>query len=456
MLARLGLRARLTGIVLVSILCLWLVLVAAAYRMRDLDSDFGLPPPDRVAALVALAELTPTADRPRLFLVAEAGGLRVRTEPRPPIAGSAEAADHRVVQPYLRALEGRVVTIRPVLDGWQSRRVLWVFAAGAPLFVLEVALAAGDTLVVSVGSPLPVTAIGLPVGVFAGIVGTLAALAALIVLHREIRPLMRLAAAVDRVDPVGEPVPLPVIRARAPEIRALVTAFERLQGRLAAMLRARMALIGGIQHDLRTMATRLRLRVERIPDPAERDRAVGDIADMIALLDDAMLASRAGARELDEELVPFAPLVAAEVEDRRRAGAPVDLRLGPGDAEAAVIGDRVGLRRIVGNLVANAVTYGRVAHVQVEAAAEGRSDLPGGCAVLTVDDEGPGIPADKRTFLLEPFVRLEESRARRTGGAGLGLAIVRSLVEAHGGTVDIGDAPGGGARVVVRLPLFRA
>ncbi len=72
-----------------------------------------------------------------------------------------------------------------------------------------------------------------------------------------------------------------------------------------------------------------------------------------------------------------------------------------------------------------------------------------------MDDEGPGIPAEFRSILLEPFVRVETSRARRTGGAGLGLAVVGSLVEAHGGTVGIDDAPGGGARFTVAVPLFR-
>jgi signal transduction histidine kinase len=74
--------------------------------------------------------------------------------------------------------------------------------------------------------------------------------------------------------------------------------------------------------------------------------------------------------------------------------------------------------------------------------------------VLLVDDDGPGIAADKRELLLEPFVRLEGSRNRQTGGAGLGLAIVRNLIEAHGGQVRIADAPNGGARIHVKLPGF--
>src|SRR6202012_3718983 len=112
--------------------------------------------------------------------------------------------------------------------------------------------------------------------------------------QHETKPLERLAEAVDRVDLSGTDVSVPEARRGAPEIRAVVGAFNRLQGRLGNMLRSRMALVGGISHDVRTFATRLRLRIEAIPDPAERQRATKDIDDMIFLLDDALLSSRAG------------------------------------------------------------------------------------------------------------------------------------------------------------------
>jgi signal transduction histidine kinase len=112
-----------------------------------------------------------------------------------------------------------------------------------------------------------------------------------------------------------------------------------------------------------------------------------------------------------------------------------------------VLGDHLALRRIVSNLLDNALKYGHVAHATVK--------MDGQEIVLVVDDEGAGIPPDLRAILLEPFVRLETSRNRQTGGAGLGLAVVRSLVEGHGGVVTIGDAPTGGARFTVRLPEFQ-
>jgi signal transduction histidine kinase len=242
-------------------------------------------------------------------------------------------------------------------------------------------------------------------------------------------------------------VPLPSARTSSPEIRTVIAAFERLQARVAQLLRARMAMLGGISHDVRTFATRLRLRVEQIPEGVERERAIADISDMIRLLDDALLASRAGVGELATELVELDGIVHAEVDDRRSAGARIDARVASDAMPATVLGDRVALRRVVANLADNALKYGEAAHLMLA--------IEGPWLVLTIDDEGPGIPPGQRELLLEPFTRMEVSRSRGTGGAGLGLGIVRNLVAAMGGSVSIGDAPGGGARITVRLPVFK-
>jgi len=136
----------------------------------------------------------------------------------------------------------------------------------------------------------------------------------------------------------------------------------------------------------------------------------------------------------------------AEVAARRAEGKAIELRATEPSFECSVLGDRLALRRIVTNLIDNALKYGGSACLSLQAVDAG--------VALTVDDAGPGIPLQARELVLEPFVRLEDSRSRRTGGAGLGLAVVRALVEAHRGTVRIADAPGGGGRVIVRLPLF--
>jgi signal transduction histidine kinase len=221
-----------------------------------------------------------------------------------------------------------------------------------------------------------------------------------------------------------------------------------LQGRLGELLRSRMAMLGGISHDVRTCATRLRLRAEKISDEAERDRAIADINDMILLLDDALLASRAGAGELAEEMVEIDDIIRAEVADRRSGGARIDYQGGHWEQVPIVLGDRLALRRVVANLADNAIKYGGSAHL--------RSMIVDKDFLLTVDDDGAGIPPEHRQAMLEPFSRLERSRSRGTGGAGLGLAIARGLVEAHGGALSIQQAPSGGARISVRLPLFQS
>jgi signal transduction histidine kinase len=114
-----------------------------------------------------------------------------------------------------------------------------------------------------------------------------------------------------------------------------------------------------------------------------------------------------------------------------------------------VSGDEPALRRVLRNLGDNAARHAR--HRIAFALAE-----DGGWAVLHVDDDGPGVPADERTRVFERFVRLDSARARSDGGAGLGLSIVAEIVAAHGGTAVVEESPLGGARITVRLPLLEA
>lgn len=105
------------------------------------------------------------------------------------------------------------------------------------------------------------------------------------------------------------------------------------------------------------------------------------------------------------------------------------------------------MNRALRNLIDNAVRYGGVAMVTLK--------HEPGRAVITIADKGPGLPEDQLEAVFEPFVRLEGSRSRDTGGGGLGLAIARTIIQAHGGTVTLGNVAGGGLQAVARLP-FRA
>src|SRR5262249_50096351 len=147
------------------------------------------------------------------------------------------------------------------------------------------------------------------------------------------------------------------------------------------LLLTRMAMLGGISHDVRSFATRLRLRVEQLPAGPERERAIADIGDMICLLDDALLASRAGTGQLAETLVEVDQVAQQEVLDRRDQGARVEWRQEVAEEQAVVLGDRLAIRRVIANLVDNALKYGKAAHVCLRA--------QDGALLLIVDDEGP-------------------------------------------------------------------
>ncbi len=443
---RLTLATRIGLIMLIALTCVWIALISLYFRSHGLDTESARPAPARLAALTALVEATPAGERARLFeaLDSELFAARIETTPtRPPTA-----PESPLQALYAAALPGRSLAITAPAPPGGTRLFARLYANPHNALEFRIGLAGGETLVVDARNPVLVTAAGLPVGFGAGLFGTMVALGALLIMLRETRPLARLAAAVDRIDLSGEPVPVPESRRSAPEIQALGRAFNRLQDRLAGLLKARLAMLGGVSHDVRSFATRLRLRVDLIPEAEERERAIADIADMIRLLDDALLASRAGAGELIQELVELDQLLRSEIADRQAHGAPITLAVSSEAEGATLLGDRLALRRIAANLIDNALRYGK--RVEVSLAVADR-DL-----VLQVDDDGPGIPAAQRGQLLEPFVRLETSRNRRTGGAGLGLAVVRSLAEAQGGSVEIGAAALGGARLTVRLPRFEA
>ena len=441
---RFGLAARLLAIGASALLALWLALVVLFYRTNDLSLAATRLPAAQLSAMTELMSATPADRRPLVLRALQSSLLSLSLAPAATTLDAGDDMSGQAEYEAYRTLDGgRLLSVRlsPPPDGAFRPK-----ARSARPLIFEVMLADGAVLVVEARTPFLVTFFGQPAGLAAGFIGALFAFIALLLFHREIRPLTQLAKAVDAIDPSGEPVPLPVIRSSTPEIRALTRAFDRLQNRLRVMTRSRMALIGGIQHDVRSFATRLRLRLERLPDPAERERATADITDMIDLLDNALLTSRAGVGALEEEMLDLAEFLRGEVADFRRAGLPATLEAAPPDGEAWVIGDRLALRRVVGNMVDNAVKYGQRARVSLQADDDRLT--------IVIADDGPGFAEADAELLLEPFVRAEPSRARATGGAGLGLAVARTLIEAQGGEIRLGKDERGG-KVELTLPRFR-
>ena len=451
---RLGFTARLIAIFATSLVALQLLAVVAyvMQRSRATEGSLRLPLPDQAAALVELLETMPKEQWPTLLRAANSTDLSVRILDVPPDDREPEWYEAPVVEfilrRYLSVLGDREVRVRVEPSSEELVGPLKALAWVSPGAVeIEVRLKTGETLIVSAGGMLSLSVLGLPPGFWAGVLGLGVAALALFLLRREARPLRELAAAVDQA-PVGEDAHvIPDAPRSAPEIRALIGAFNRLTERIASLLRSRMALVGGISHDLRTYVTRLRLRIDLIPDGTEKEKAIRDLDDMTQLLDDALTAFKAGSVAREEELVDLADILVREAEDRRLAGACVTLDLPEPVRAAQVLGDALALRRCVSNLIDNAIQYGLEARVSAV--------LRNHRVVVMIDDRGPGIRTEDRDTVMEPFVRLETSRNRRTGGAGLGLAIARGVAEAHGGHLTLGDAPGGGTRAIIELPVFQ-
>lgn len=249
-------------------------------------------------------------------------------------------------------------------------------------------------------------------------------------------PIRRFAEAAQRVgvDPRGEPVS----EEGPQELRVAARAVNGMQDRLRSLVADRTEMLAAVAHDLRTPLMRMRLTAEAA-DPALRDALARDAEEIDALVASFIAFARDDPARDARVRLDVAALVQSVVDDHAASGAPARFE---GEDRIVIMGQPLGLKRMVANLVDNAIRYGGEANVRV--------GVVNGAVEIEVRDAGPGVPADRRADVFEPFVRLAPDRA---SGAGLGLAVVRSVVRAHGGGVVIDDAPGGGARVIVTLPI---
>jgi signal transduction histidine kinase len=273
---------------------------------------------------------------------------------------------------------------------------------------------------------------------------TLVALAASAwAVRRAAKPLSQLAAAADRL---GVDVDAPPLAEDGPrEVRVAARAFNDMQRRLAAFVRDRTQVLAAISHDLRTPLTRLRLRAELIDDDEQRAKLRADLDEMEAMIAASLAYARDDAARERAQSLDLAAVLQTLCEERADGGAEV-LYLGP--PHLVVTGRALALRRAFANLIDNAIAYGGGARVDLAGEADG--------VIVTVDDDGPGLPEAELERVFEPFYRVETSRCRDTGGFGLGLAVVRSAARTHGGEATLANRPGGGLRATVRLPRAAA
>jgi signal transduction histidine kinase len=256
--------------------------------------------------------------------------------------------------------------------------------------------------------------------------------------RRVTAPLSTLAAAAERLG--GDLNAPPVPETGSAETQRASHAFNIMQARLRSLVENRTRMLAAISHDLRTPLTLLRLRAENVENPQERERMLATIAEMDAMVGDTLQFARDEAATEAPRSTDLTALVQSAVDDMADAGLPATMEPAPPVIQHCRPG---ALRRALRNLLDNAIKYGSSAHVGIRATPD--------AIEITVDDVGPGIPRDDLVRVFEPFYRVENSRSPETGGVGLGLAIARSIVEAHGGTLTLANRPEGGLRAVVTL-----
>jgi signal transduction histidine kinase len=344
------------------------------------------------------------------------------------------------------AIVARTELLRREVDGDGPWRVVAVSAD-----------AAGEPVVVFVGASLEdvggtLATLRTSFAVFVPLLVGLVGLTTVIVVRRALRPVdtMRGALADITAHHLDRRVPTPTTD---DEIRGLAEAMNDVLDRLEAAQMRERQFVADASHELRSPIAAMRTQLEVAlahPESAGRDEVLADaLRDTVrieALASDLLTLAALDARgPVVATEVDLAELVVDDLDDRRRGeGPPVSVDLAP---DVLVHGNRAQLARVVRNLLDNAQRHAASA-VGVKVARDGA------WAVLTVSDDGAGIPTADRDRVFERFTRLDGARARDAGGAGLGLAIVREVVEAHGGSAAVGGDHG--AVLTVRLPTSTA
>ena len=363
-------------------------------------------------------------------MAAERFRMTVELMPPQPLPPRIQASFSDFLDPLIRALPSEL--------GVQLREPFWVDPVGrSGLMEVRVDLGFGVLRLVTRRSLAYEPNVQIFIFWMVGASVVLIAVAILF-LRNQIRPILRLAAAAEdfgkgrdsNFQPRG-----------AREVRQAGYAFIEMKRRIERATEQRTAMLNGVSHDLRTILTRFRLSLEIMDETPEQVLLQADIDEMQAMLESYLAFARGDGGE-PSLMTNLRTMIEELAASANRSGATVitdvtddlTLRVRP-----------LALKRCIGNLVANAQRYST--HVLVIGAREGRS------VVINVDDNGPGISPEHRQEVFRPFLRLDESRNQDEGGSGLGLSIARDIARAHGGDIALGDAPSGGLRATIRIPV---
>ena len=260
-------------------------------------------------------------------------------------------------------------------------------------------------------------------------------------LSRLTTPLAKFSQAAKRLGRDFNAPPLP--ETGPVELREIVHAFNEMQGRIRQLISGRTQFLAAISHDLRTPITRLKLRAEYIVDPKNQDKVQQDLDEMTAMIDSTLSFARNTHLEEPIDWFDLEALLETICDDLVVTGHDVNFESHLDRLRFQ--GRNLALKRTLINLIENAVKYGHRARVHLT--------LQDKQVIIHIDDDGPGIPEHEQEKVFEPFYRVDNSRSRETGGTGLGMAIARDVILAHGGSIQLINRRSGGLRVTLTLPL---
>lgn len=255
----------------------------------------------------------------------------------------------------------------------------------------------------------------------------------------QVRPIRELAAAANEF---GKGRDVPDFKPwGAREVRQAATSFMIMRERIRRQLAQRTEMLAGVSHDLRTPITRLKLALAMVKEGPEAEALRQDVAEMEYMVEEYLAFARGEGTEQAVE-ANLNSLIEDVVGKAKEDGISIDLSL-HGKLKATVRPNA--FKRALSNIIRNAGRFATEIQVQTSRRAE--------MIMVTIDDNGPGIPEDERDDAFKAFHRLDHARNQDSGGAGLGLTIARDIVRGHGGEVILSDSPLGGLRAVMRFPV---
>lgn len=265
---------------------------------------------------------------------------------------------------------------------------------------------------------------------------------AILFLRNQIRPILTLAQAADSFGR-GQPAPKDFRVRGAREVRQASAAFMEMRDRIERHVEQRTTMLAGVSHDLRTVLTRFRLQLAMLGDSKEVQELVSDVDEMQQMLEDYLAFSKGGSGE-EAARIDFYGLL-KEIHDAYASDPGLTVTLNAPNHDFFATVRRNAFKRALTNLVSNAARYGKKISIT---AMTSRRNL-----VVTVEDDGPGIPPELREAVFRPFYSRDKARNQNVKRTGLGLAIARDVIRAHGGEIHLGESRMGGLKATIRIPL---